>query len=502
MVASYLLNPSKRTHNLDDLSQEYLDHKTIDYIDLAGKGKKEIPFSEVDCGEAAKYACEHTQVTLLILKKLLPMLEEADLLRIFRDIEIPLIEVLAEMEIAGIKIDAPLLRNLSQELENKLDNLTETIYNLAGEEFNIKSPKQLAEILFEKLGLKSNKKTKTGYSTNEDVLKLLSSQHDLPAEILNYRHLSKLKSTYVDALLELINPKTGRVHTSFNQTITATGRLSSSNPNLQNIPIRSEIGKRIREAFISKENTVILSADYSQIELRIMAHLSQDPLLIEAFNGEEDIHSKTASEVFGAFPEDMRAEMRRRAKAINFGIIYGMSPFGLSQELNIPQYEAKAYIDGYFTHYSGVKTFIDKIIKDAEKTGFVTTLFGRRRHIHELKSNNPSIKGFGERMAVNTPIQGTSADIIKKAMINIQRRFKEERLKSLMLLQIHDELLFEVYEDELESVKELVKHEMEHVIDLVVPIKVDINIGKNWREAILGTLKLIIIVRTSNNIQK
>ncbi|MFQ5901302.1 MAG: DNA polymerase I [Thermodesulfobacteriota bacterium] len=483
MVASYLLDPSKRVHNLDSLAEEHLGHKTITYKDIVGKGKNEMPFNEVRVEDATVYACEDAHVTLLLVQEFLPRLKEAGLTGLFRDIEVPLVEVLAEMEMAGIMIDKEGLIALSREMEEKIGGLQKRIYRIAGMEFNINSPKQLSEILFSRLGLKPVKKTKTGYSTNEDVLIILSSQHDLPAEILNYRHLTKLKSTYVDALTGLINPDTGRVHTSFNQTVTATGRLSSSEPNLQNIPIRSEMGKKIREAFIAGEGRLFLSADYSQIELRIMAHLSGDPLLIEAFENGEDIHSRTASAVFGTFTEDMREEMRRRAKAINFGVIYGMSPYGLSQEISVSMEEAGRYIDDYFFHHKGVKGFIDATIKEATEKGFVTTMFGRRRYIHELMSSNASVRGFGERTAINTPIQGTAADIIKKAMINIYRRFRDEGLKSLMVLQIHDELLFEVPQDELEKIKGVVREEMEGVIDLAVPVKVDLGTGRNWREA-------------------
>ena len=336
--------------------------------------------------------------------------------------------------------------------------------------------------MFEKLKLKPVKKTKTGFSTDEDVLKALAAGHELPAEILSFRQLSKLKSTYVDAILGLINPATERVHTTFNQTVTATGRLSSSEPNLQNIPIRTELGKRIRRGFIADKGFLFLSADYSQIELRIVAHLSRDPLLVEAFKKGEDIHTRTASEVFGIMPGLVTEEMRRRAKAINFGIIYGMGAYGLAAELGISQDEARGYIDDYFMHYKDVKLFIDKTINEAKEKGYVTTLFGRRRHIPELRSESEQIRRLGERMAINTPVQGTAADIIKIAMINISKGLKECGLRSRMLLQIHDELVFESPDEEIELLKKLVREEMETAANLSVPVKVDIQIGANWGE--------------------
>ncbi|MBI5874809.1 MAG: DNA polymerase I [Deltaproteobacteria bacterium] len=383
-------------------------------------------------------------------------------------------------QLDGIRIDKDYLSNLSKELEGRIEILKNKIYTIAGADFNISSPKQLAAILFDKLKLKPVKKTKTGFSTDEEVLTILAASHELPAEVLNFRQLSKLKSTYVDAILELANPATQRIHTSFNQTVTATGRLSSSEPNLQNIPIRTELGKRIRQAFVADNGCLFLSADYSQIELRIVAHFSQDSLLIDAFKKDEDVHTRTASEVFDVQPELVTPEMRRRAKAINFGIIYGMGAYGLAAELGISQDEARGYIDDYFLHYKGVKTFIDKTISEAMERGYVSTFFGRRRHVPEIRSGSEQIRRFGERIAINTPIQGTAADIIKVAMINIFRRLKNEILQSRMLLQIHDELIFEAPEKEIELMKELVKNEMETAAKLSVPVKVDINIGRNW----------------------
>ncbi|MBI5286113.1 MAG: DNA polymerase I, partial [Deltaproteobacteria bacterium] len=471
-VASYLLNPA-RAHTLEEMAHLHLDYP----ITPSGEG-----FEDLDVETATKVACEEVDVAHRLARKLLTQLEEENLLGLFSVVEMPLVEVLAEMELIGVKANRPYLEGLSKELELQLTGLEARIYRLAGEEFNISSPKQLAEVLFERLRLKPIKKTKTGYSTDEEVLTQLAVSHELPAEVLHFRHLSKLKSTYVDALIALIEEKTGRVHTSFNQTATATGRLSSRDPNLQNTPIRTEMGKRIREAFVAEDGFLLLSADYSQIELRLVAHLSQDPYLVEAFKKGEDIHTRTASEVFGLLPGTVTEEIRRKAKAINFGIIYGMGPYGLSKELGITQEEAKAYIDTYLTRYQGIKGFIDKTIAEAKEKGYTTTLMGRRRYIPELKSESESVRRLGERMAINTPIQGTAADIIKMAMVNIYRRLKEG-FSSRIVLQIHDELLLEVAEGELDLVKGLVKEEMEGVVSLSVPIKVDIGVGRNWREA-------------------
>ncbi|MDO8957833.1 MAG: DNA polymerase I, partial [Deltaproteobacteria bacterium] len=356
------------------------------------------------------------------------------------------------------------------------------IYDLAGENFNINSPQQLGKILFEKLKLPGGKRTKTGYSTDVEVLTQLSKEYSLPAKVLEYRSLSKLKSTYVDALPLLINPATGRVHTSFNQTVTATGRLSSSDPNLQNIPIRTPEGRRIREAFIPEDGYLILSADYSQIELRILAHLSGDPSLMATFQEDEDVHAATAAEIFHVHPQQVTPEMRRLAKVINFGIIYGMSAFGLSKELAVHPGVAQAYIDNYFQKYHGVRDYIDKSLELARERGYVTTLMNRRRYLPDIGSSNRSVRQFAERIAINAPIQGTAADLIKVAMINIHRRLHKEKRRSKLILQIHDELVLEVPEDEAEAIKALVKEEMEGVMKLFIPLKVDIEVGKNWAE--------------------
>ncbi|HEX9114052.1 MAG TPA: DNA polymerase I, partial [Nitrospirota bacterium] len=483
MIASYLLNPGKPSHSLDSIALEYLNYKTMTYEEVTGTGKKQIGFSEVDVDIATRYSGEDADIALRLKHKLAPLLLEHDLDRLFREIEMPLMSVLAEMERVGVKIDADFLGAMSVKLAAGIAALERDIYELAGAEFNINSPKQLADVLFGKLGLTPVKRTKTGFSTNVDVLEELARVHPLPAEILKYRTFAKLKSTYIDALPLMINPETGRLHTSLNQTVTATGRLSSSEPNLQNIPIRTEVGREIRRAFIADPGSSLLSADYSQIELRVLAHLSGDPALIRTFQDDEDVHTRTASEVFGLPPEEITSEMRRKAKAVNFGIIYGISAFGLAQDIGVSNTEAKRYIESYFARYPQVREFLDRTIDDAKTKGYVTTLFGRRRFIPEIASSTAAVRSFGERTAVNTPIQGTAADLIKLAMIRIQARLGKEGLKSAMILQVHDELVFEAPDNELEPLKRLVREEMEGVIALSVPIKVDMGAGKNWDEA-------------------
>jgi DNA polymerase I len=483
MIASYLLNPGKTSHGLDAIALEYLNYKTITYAEVTGAGKKQISFSAVDITTATRYSGEDADITLRLKHTLAPLLTEQNLEKLFRDIEMPLMEVLADMERIGVKINAEFLKNMSVKLGNDISRIEKTIYELAGAEFNINSPKQLADILFVKLQLTPLKKTKTGFSTNVDVLEELASVHPLPAEILKYRTLTKLKSTYIDALPEMINPKTGRLHTSLNQAVTATGRLSSSDPNLQNIPIRTDVGREIRRAFIAERGSSLLSADYSQIELRVLAHMSGDHGLINTFLADEDIHTRTASEIFGLSPDEITPEMRRKAKAVNFGIIYGISAFGLAQDIGVSNTEAKRYIDSYFARYPQVREFISRTIETAKSKGYVTTLFGRRRFIPELTSSVLAVRNFGERMAVNTPIQGTAADLIKLAMINIHRRLEREAIRSKMILQVHDELVFEVPNQEIDIMKKLIREEMEGVLKLAVPIKVDIGSGENWDEA-------------------
>ena len=483
MIASYLLNPSKHRHSLEELSREYLDRQIITYSDVAGSGAKAIPFSQVEVGKACRYSGEDADLTLQLAQLLMPKIEADGFAELFHEVELPLIEVLAAMEMNGVRLDVPLLEVMSREFEIKMDKISEEIFDLAGESFNINSPQQLGKILFERLKLPGGKRTKTGYSTDVEVLNELSKDFPLPAKVLEYRSLSKLKSTYVDALPQLVNPKTGRIHTSFNQTVTATGRLSSSDPNLQNIPIRSPEGRRIREAFMPEEGSRILSADYSQVELRILAHLSRDPFLVDTFQKDQDVHAATAGEIFHVSPDRVNPEMRRLAKVINFGIIYGMSAFGLAKELGIQPAVAQAYIANYFQKYHGVRDYIDSSLEAAREKGYVTTLMNRRRYLPDIKSPNRSVRQFAERIAINAPIQGTAADLIKVAMIRIHRRLIQEKRETKLTLQIHDELVFEVPEAELEGVKGLVKEEMEGVMKLVIPLKVEVGVGKNWAEA-------------------
>jgi len=480
MIASYLMNPHKMNHSLEEVALEYLSYRKQTLEEVL---KKKSSFADVTLEEASIFASEDVHVCLELSEVLFNSIKENALEKVYEDIEMPLIYVLADMEEAGVKIDLKKLSMISKELDRELDGIQKRIYFLAGEEFNINSPKQLSRILFENMGLQPKKKTKTGYSTDMSVLEDLAGSHELPREILTYRTLNKLKTTYIDVLPKLINHQTGRIHTSFNQTVTATGRLSSSDPNLQNIPVRGEWGRRMRETFIADENNFLLSADYSQIELRILAHLSQDEGLVEAFRNNDDIHARTASEIFRIPADKVTSEMRRIAKTVNFGIIYGISPFGLSETLNISREEAKSYIDQYFHRHPGVMNYIEKTIKDAKHKGYVTTLFGRRRAIPEIKSRNTTVRQQGERLVVNSPIQGTAADIIKIAMIHIWKRFNEKGLETKMILQVHDELLFEVPGSEREIVADIVKREMEDVLELGIPLHVDMKYGKNWAEA-------------------
>jgi DNA polymerase I len=479
MIASYLINPSKRAHNLEQIAIDFLDYKkNLSFKDVAGK-KAGACFEKVDIETASIYSCEDADITYLAYEKLIEIIKENELYELFQKIEMPLIKVLSDMELKGICVDREKLRELSASFENRLKKLEKNIYETAGEEFNINSSIQLGEILFEKLNLPIQKKTKKtkNYSTDVDVLKTLSSMHELPALVLEQRTLSKLKSTYTDALAKLINPETKRIHTSFNQSVTATGRLSSSSPNLQNIPIRTEDGKNIRKAFVPQKGFKLISADYSQIELRILAHYSEDEILIKAFQDDEDIHLRTAVEVFNTFPELITKELRRYAKTINFGIIYGMSAYGLSKELMISQKMAKTYIENYFIRYKGVKEFIEKTIEKAKEAQKTSTLFGRIRYLPDINSKNANLRGFAQRTAVNTPIQGTAADIIKLAMLGIHSKIKAYNLKSTMLLSIHDELIFEVHETEIETFPDMVKEVMENVCTLKVALKVNIKEG-------------------------
>jgi DNA polymerase I len=484
MVASYLIDPGKRAHGLDQIALDYLGHKNITYAEVAGKGKAAVTFNQVILEKAIPYACEDADMTLAAHDVFVPLLKESGLTDLMNQVEMPLLPVLLGMEMTGVCVDRERLNDLSTSFAGQLDTLERQIHELAGETFNINSSQQLGRILFEKLNLPVQKKTKkkTGYSTDVEVLTTLARKHDLPALVLRHRTLSKLKSTYADALLEMIHPETGRIHTSFNQTVAATGRLSSSDPNLQNIPIRTKEGREIRKAFVPRDGWRFLSADYSQIELRILAHCSEDPILIQAFLDDEDIHTRTATEVFQVFPQMINDELRRQAKAINFGIIYGMSAFGLARELEISNKMAQTYIDHYFARYQGVKTFIDKTIATAYDTRQTTTLLGRIRQLPEIASSNRNVRQFAERTAINTPIQGTAADLIKLAMINVDRALRKKRMKTAMLLSVHDEMIFEVPPDELEEAKVLVRQGMEKVWDLAVPLKVNMACGQNWAE--------------------
>jgi DNA polymerase-1 len=485
MVASYLISPGKRAHGLDQIALDYLGHKNIRYEEVAGKGKAAVTFDQVILEKAIPYACEDADITLAAHDVFLPMLEENGLTDLMKQVEMPLLPVLLGMEMTGVCVNRDKLYALSKSFAGQLDQLEQQIYQLTGETFNINSSQQLGHILFEKLNLPVQKKTKkkTGYSTDVEVLTTLARNHELPALVLRHRTLAKLKSTYADALLDLIHPETGRIHTSFNQTVAATGRLSSSDPNLQNIPIRTEEGREIRKAFVPREGWQFLSADYSQIELRILAHCSEDPILIQAFKADEDIHTRTAAEVFQVFPQMITADLRRQAKAINFGIIYGMSAFGLARELEISNKMAQTYIDHYFARYHGVKTFIDGTIARAHDTRKTSTLLGRIRQLPDIASTNRNVRQFAERTAINTPIQGSAADLIKLAMINVDRALRQKHMQTAMLLSVHDEMIFEVPPEELDDAKALVREEMENVWQLAVPLKVNLACGQNWAEA-------------------
>lgn len=460
MIASYLLNPTSPNRDLEDVALEHLNA-------VLPVGEEELP---------ARAHCIFQLVPLLDKK-----LKHFEQDRLFYDVELPLAEVLAAMEIEGVTVDKKQLNAMSKDLGLLIKELETEIYHLAGQSFNINSTKQLAKILFEELKLPVVKKTKTGYSTDAEVLDELAMSHDIVAKVLEYRQLMKMKSTYTDGLAALIDPYTGRLHTTFHQTVTATGRLSSSEPNLQNIPIRLEAGRLIRKVFVpSREGNSLLAADYSQIELRVLAHISQDPSLIDSFKKGEDIHTRTAAEVFGVSPEEVTKELRGRAKAINFGIIYGQSDFGLDRNIKVGRQEARRYIESYFERYAGVKAYIDRVILEAREKGYVTTLLNRRRYLPDLFSPNRTLRNFGERTAMNTPIQGSAADIIKLAMVNIHRELAEHNFKSKMILQVHDELIFDAFPDEIDRLKELVRHGMENALILDVPLVVDIKIGQSW----------------------
>jgi DNA polymerase I len=477
MIAAYLLDPTRRSLKLDDLCRGSGVQMTP-FAEIVGDDKREDAFAYVDIHVACNYSCEDVYGTLHLWRQFEPCLVELDLMELFSKVEMPLVPILFDMENEGIRIDPAILARLSLEFSQKLGRLEQEVYELAGEEFNIQSPKQLGRILFDQMRLPYGRKTKTGYSTDMKVLEKLALRHELPAKIIEYRTVAKLLSTYVEKLAGLMDKDTGRVYTSFNQTVTATGRLSSSNPNLQNIPIRSEDGNRIRQAFIPAENHVFLSADYSQIDLRVLAHYSEDPILIQAFRNNEDIHARTAAEIFSVSPLLITPEMRRVAKSINFGIVYGMSSFGLSEQLGIGRKEAHTFIERYFRLYRGVKTFMNEVIAQAREQGFVTTLLHRRRELPDINSKNKTQREFAERIALNTPIQGTAADIIKLAMLAVVKILESEKLEAKLLLQIHDELVFEVPEEQVERTGEVVRAAMESVLLLAVPLTVNLEVGR------------------------
>ncbi|MFP5430035.1 MAG: DNA polymerase I, partial [Gammaproteobacteria bacterium] len=483
MLASYVLDATATRHNMDDMAAHYLGVKTTTFEEIAGKGVKQLSFNQVEVEKAAHYAAEDADITQRLHDVLAPQLAaEPKLESVFRDIEMPLAPILQAMEHRGVLIDTAMLAVQSRELGERMLALEKQVYELAGQEFNLGSPKQLGHILFEKLGIPAPKKTATGqYSTAEDVLEQLD--HPLPKLLLEHRSLSKLKSTYTDKLPELVDRKTGRVHTSYHQAVAATGRLSSSDPNLQNIPIRTDAGRKIRQAFVAPAGYHLMAADYSQIELRIMAHLSGDAGLLNAFSHGEDVHRATAAEVFGVPLNEVTSDQRRNAKAINFGLIYGMSAFGLAKQLGIGRGEAQGYVDLYFTRYPGVKQYMENIRMQAAQNGYVETFFGRRLMVRDINAKNPALRQAAERAAINAPMQGTAADIIKRAMIAVEAALLSGNVDARLIMQVHDELVLEVREGQTDVVKALLREQMESAAQLSVPLLVEVGVGSNWDEA-------------------
>ncbi|MEW6467976.1 MAG: DNA polymerase I [Bacteroidota bacterium] len=485
MIAHFLIQPEMR-HNMDVLSETYLGYSPVSIETLIGKkGKNQLSMRDVPVEQIKEYAAEDADVTWQLKDKFAPMLKDS-MKKLFEEVEVPLVPVLAAMEMEGIRLDIAALKDYSAGLEKEIVKTEKEIQELAGTPFNTSSPRQVGVILFEVLKISDNvKKTKTGqYATSEDILAKLVNKHPIVPKILDYRELVKLKNTYVDTLPELVNPKTGRIHTTYNQVVAVTGRLSSDNPNLQNIPIRTDKGREIRKAFIPRdENFVLLSADYSQIELRIMAELSKDPAMIEAFQSGQDIHAATAAKVYGVALDQVTSDMRRNAKMVNFGIIYGISAFGLAERLNIPRKEAASIIENYFQKYSRIKDYMDESIEKARKRGYVETILGRRRNLRDINSANHTVRSFAERNAINAPIQGSAADMIKVAMIHIHRDLAAKKMRSRMLLQVHDELVFDVHTDEIDAVKPIIEERMKHAIPMSVPMEVGIGTGRNWLEA-------------------
>jgi len=483
MVASYVLNSDRMRHNMDSMAMDYLGHETIKLSSLLGKGKNQITFDLVDTAMAADYAAEDADITWRLAEFIDNNLTDKELRNLFTEVEMPLVEVLADMEYNGIALDVPWLKKLSNKISNRMELLTEQIYKESESIFNVDSPKQLAAVLFEKLGLKTGKKNKSGYSTDQEVLESLRWDHPVPPLVLEYRQLSKLKNTYTDKLPSMICHGTGRVHCSFNQTITATGRLSSSDPNLQNIPVRSELGQQIRKAFVPQsDDNVILAADYSQVELRMLAHLSGDEHLLAAFSAGQDIHRSVAAQVFDIPINTVDSSQRGKAKAVNFGIIYGQSAFGLSKSIGISQRDAQQFIDDYFQRYPAIRSYMDRVISDAKKNGYVKTIMGRRRKLPDINSRAVAKRRLAERMAVNTVVQGSAADLIKVAMINLHRQIQREKLDMKMMLQVHDELVFEMPELHVEQYVTIIEKTMTSAISLDVPLMVDVGWGRNWLE--------------------
>ena len=484
MIAAYLIDATQKI-KMDELSKKYLNYEPVPIEALIGKGKRQISMADLTPEEVYLYACEDADITLRLYEIFSEQLTKDELDDVAKTVEFPLMEVLAEIEYQGVKLDVGMLGGFSEDLATDLKELEKQIYEKAGEEFNINSPQQLGTILFDKLGLPAGKKTKTGqYSTNESVLTKLAVKYEMPDLILEYRQLAKLKSTYVDALPSIVDETTGRIHTDFNQSVAATGRLSSSNPNLQNIPIRTKRGREIRKAFIADEGFKMMSADYSQVELRVIAHIAKDEAMIEAFKNGEDIHSRTAKEIFHLDSlDDVTADHRRKAKEVNFGIPYGLSAYGLAQNLGIENSEGKEMIDEYFERFPNILNYINDTKQFAKEHGYVKTLIGRRRYVPDINSGNWNVRGFAERVAINMPIQGTAADVIKLAMINIHNWLKDNNKKSRMLLQVHDELIFEIHESELDEVPKKIEELMESAFEMDVPLKVEAGIGENWLEA-------------------
>ncbi|MGB3051663.1 MAG: DNA polymerase I [Polyangiales bacterium] len=482
-LASYLLDPGRHAHRLEDLARQELDGELSEEDSVRGKGKKALTWDELEVDAVAQYANERADYTFRLSELLAPRMHEGEFERLFYEVELPLASVLATMELTGIRVDIGLLEELSRVADIELESLHTRCTELAGHDFNVSSPRQLETILFDELGLPSSKKTKTARSTDQGVLEDLSLLHPLPQAILEYRSVSKLKSTYLDALPREVNPDTGRIHTRYNQLVAATGRLSSSDPNLQNIPIRTEMGRKVRDAFVPKEGWLMLSADYSQIELRVLAHLSRDPALVDAFSRGDDVHVQTACALFGVKPEEVTKQMRAEAKTVNFAVIYGQTQFALARNLKIERGEAQRYIDAFFDQYAGVRSFLDEVVEQARANGLVTTLLGRRRSLPDIRSENRNLRAAAERIACNTPIQGTAADIMKVAMVRIQREIETQRLQSRMVLTVHDELVFEAPPDEREGLEALVLDHMQNAVPLSVPLPVEAGWGANWGAA-------------------